>query len=174
VRLFTQAGQLQAEVAVYLQAITSIARTGGSIAATPAKENNMNRTTLLFFVLAAILFFALAQLMATSIFPINPLPMTSAASGEEMYTVYCSSCHGRDARGVSAPDLTTLAKRNNGKFPMLLVKETIRGETRVDAHGPKDMPAWGAAFRYLGSGSRLEIDVRINNLTEYLKTLQEK
>jgi mono/diheme cytochrome c family protein len=100
--------------------------------------------------------------------------MTSAASGEEMYSVYCSSCHGRDARGVSAPDLTTLAKRNNGQFPTLLVKETIRGETRVDAHGPKDMPAWGFTFRYLGSGSRLEIDVRINNLTEYLKTLQEK
>jgi hypothetical protein len=24
-----------------------------------------------------------------------------------------------------------------------MVRETIRGETRVDAHGPKDMPAWG-------------------------------
>jgi mono/diheme cytochrome c family protein len=134
----------------------------------------MKHTTLLFFVLAVILFFALAQLMAKSIFPMSPLPMTSAASGEEMYSVYCSSCHGRDARGVSAPDLTTLSKRNNGKFPTLLVKETIRRETRVGAHGPKDMPAWGFAFRYVGSGSRLEIDVRINNLTEYIQTLQEK
>jgi mono/diheme cytochrome c family protein len=134
----------------------------------------MKRTPLLFLVSGVILFFALAQLMARSVFPISPLPMTSAASGEEMYSVYCSSCHGRDARGVSAPDLTALAKRNDGQFPTLLVKETIRGEARVDAHGPKDMPAWGAAFRYLGSGSRLEIDVRINNLTEYIKTLQEK
>ena len=134
----------------------------------------MKRTTLLFFVCGAILFFALAQLMAKSIFPISPLPMTSAASGEEMYSVYCSSCHGREARGLSAPDLTTLAKRNNGKFPTILVKETIRGEARIDAHGPKDMPVWGVAFRYVGSGSRLEIDVRINNLTDYLKSLQEK
>jgi uncharacterized lipoprotein YajG len=154
--------------------VTPLAPTGGYIAATLAKENNVKHTTLLFFVLAAILFFALAQLMATSIFPINPLPMTSAASGEEMYSVYCSSCHGRDARGVSAPDLTKLAKRNSGQFPTLSVKETIRGDARIDAHGPKDMPAWGFAFRYLGSGSRLEIDVRINNLTEYIKTLQEK
>jgi hypothetical protein len=44
----------------------------------------------------------------------------------------------------------------------------------VDGHGPKDMPVWGVAFRYIGSGSRLEIDVRINNLTEYIRTLQEK
>ena len=47
----------------------------------------MKRTSLLFFVLAAILFLALAQLMAYSIYPINPLPMTSASSGEEMYNV---------------------------------------------------------------------------------------
>ena len=81
----------------------------------------MKRTPLLFFGFGAILFFGLAQLMAESIFPISPLPMTSAASGEEMYSVYCASCHGRDARGASAPDLTTLTKRNNGKFPTLLV-----------------------------------------------------
>jgi mono/diheme cytochrome c family protein len=129
----------------------------------------MKRTTLLFFVLCAIVFFGLAQLMA-----MIPLPMTSAASGEGMYSVYCASCHGLDARGVSAPDLTTLAKRNNGKFPTIQVKETIRGESRVDSHGPKDMPVWGVAFRYVGSGSRLEIDVRINNLREYISSLQEK
>jgi hypothetical protein len=152
----------------------SVDRTGVSIAARLTKENDMKRISVLFFVVGAILFFALAQLLAKSIFPISPLPMTSASSGEEMYSVYCVSCHGRDAKGVSAPDLTTLAKRNNGKFPTLMVKETIRGEARVDAHGPKDMPVWGVAFRYVGSGSRLEVDVRINNLTDYIRSLQEK
>jgi mono/diheme cytochrome c family protein len=130
--------------------------------------------SLLFFVIGAILLLGLPQVMANSIFPVSPLPMTSAASGEEMFQVYCSSCHGRDAKGASAPNLTTLAKRNNGRFPALMVKETIRGETREGAHGPKDMPAWGIAFRYVGSGSRLEIDVRINNLAEYIRSLQEK
>jgi hypothetical protein len=151
----------------------TIGRTGGSIASAQSKENDMKRMPLLFFVFGAILFFGLARLMAERIFPINPLPMTSASSGEEMYSVYCASCHGREARGGSAPDLTTLAKRNKGTFPTVLVKETIRGEARVDAHGPKDMPAWGVVFRYVGSGSRLEIDVRINNLTEYIKSVQE-
>ena len=134
----------------------------------------MKPTSLLFFVIGTVLLFGLAQMMANSIFPVSPLPMTSAACGEEMFQVYCSSCHGRDAKGGSGPNLTTLAKRNNGKFPALMVRETIRGETRVDEHGPKDMPAWGVAFRYVGSGSRLEIDVRINNLTEYIRSLQEK
>jgi mono/diheme cytochrome c family protein len=60
-----------------------------------------------------------------------------------MFQVYCSSCHGRDAKGGSGPNLTTLVKRNDGKFPAVMVRETIRGETRVDAHGPKDIPAWG-------------------------------
>jgi Cytochrome C oxidase, cbb3-type, subunit III len=132
------------------------------------------RTTLLFFVIGVMLLFSLPQMLANSIFPVSPLPMTSAASGEEMFAVYCSSCHGRDAKGASGPNLATLSNRNNGKFPTEMVRETIRGEARVDAHGPKDMPAWGVAFRYVGSGSRLEIDVRINNLTEYIRSLQEK
>ncbi len=134
----------------------------------------MKPPTPLFFVCGAIVFLALTLLMPNPLSSITQLPMTSASSGEEMYSVYCVSCHGRDAKGVSAPDLTTLAKRNNGKFPTLFVKETIRGETRLDAHGPTDMPVWGTAFRYLGSGSRLEIDVRINNLTDYIRSLQEK
>jgi hypothetical protein len=34
------------------------------------------------------------------------------------------------------------------------------------------MPVWGPAFRYMGSGSRAEVDVRIDNLTRYLEALQ--
>ena len=134
----------------------------------------MKRPASLFFVCGAIVFVALTLLIPKPLFPANWLPMTSAASGGEMYSVYCVSCHGWDARGAGAPGLTALAKRNNGRFPTLLVKETIRGESRAKAHGPREMPIWGQAFRYLGSGSRLEIDVRINNLTDYIRSLQEK
>jgi mono/diheme cytochrome c family protein len=70
--------------------------------------------------------------------------MTSAASGEEMFAVYCSSCHGKNAKGGPAPDLTTLAKRNNGQSPAVTIKKTIRGEVRVDSRDPKDMPAWAS------------------------------
>lgn len=133
----------------------------------------MKLNPVLYVVLFLILFLVFAQLMAKRAFPGKSLPMTSMASGEEMYLVYCASCHGRDGKGASAPALTGLSKKNGGKFPTLLVKETIRGDGRIAAHGPKDMPSWGAVFRYAGSGSRLEVDVRINNLTDYVQSLQE-
>ena len=129
---------------------------------------------VLFIVLLLALLLALAELAATTILPMG-LPNTSALSGEEMYAAYCASCHGRDATGgPSAPDLRVLSKQNNGKFPLAFVKEAIRGESRMAAHGPKDMPVWGRVFRYVGSGSRLEVEVRISNLAEYLKSLQIK
>lgn len=111
-----------------------------------------------------------------------PLRATPIGAGEEMYVSYCASCHGRDARGTGpvvpalkrqVTDLTMLAQRNAGKFPAERVKATIRGDSMVVAHGSKDMPVWGPLFRYLGGGSRAEVDVRINNLTRYIESLQE-
>ena len=133
----------------------------------------MKGTTMLFFVIGVILLLGLAQGMASFTFP-SPLRATSANSGAEMFAVYCSSCHGREAKGGSGPDLTLLAKRNAGEFPASRVKEVIRGEGRAYAHNFKDMPAWGSVFRYVGSGSQLEIEVRINNLTEYIGLLQQR
>jgi hypothetical protein len=44
-------------------------------------------TSLLFFMIGTIVLFGLAQMMANSIFPVSH-PMTSEASGEEMFQVY--------------------------------------------------------------------------------------
>ena len=110
-----------------------------------------------------------------------PLRPTPAGAGGEMYLNYCASCHGRDGTGsgpvspalkARTTDLTTLAKRNNGEFPVERVKATIRGDLLVVAHGPKDMPVWGPWFRYLGGGSHAEATVRIDNLTRYIESLQ--
>jgi len=110
--------------------------------------------------------------------PLRPIP---ACAGAEMYLNYCASCHGRDGTGsgpvspalkARTTDLTTLAKRNNGEFPVERVKATIRGDLLVVAHGPKDMPVWGPWFRYLGGGSHAEATVRIDNLTRYIESLQ--
>ena len=55
-----------------------------------------------------------------------PAPRTSATSGKEMYLAYCATCHGKEGKGdgpvasalkVPPADLTTLSKRNDGKFP---------------------------------------------------------
>jgi len=115
----------------------------------------------------------------TEQFPVVPTPV---GAGEEMYVSYCASCHGRDGRGSGpaaaalnspATDLTTLAARNNGAFPTKRVKASIRGDQQVVAHGTKEMPVWGPLFRYVGGGSRAEVEVRINNLVRYIQSLQE-
>lgn len=80
---------------------------------------------------------------------------SSPASSSEMYTSYCAVCHGVDGKGdgpaadalkVAPPDLTTLAKKNGGKYPTDHVTSAIRGDRRLAAHGSKEMPLWGDLF----------------------------
>jgi mono/diheme cytochrome c family protein len=75
--------------------------------------------------------------------------------GKTEFLSSCASCHGTDGKGkgpVSAelkatpPDLTVLAKKNNGVFPVAAVFEIIDGRKSVSAHGTGEMPVWG--FRY--------------------------
>jgi mono/diheme cytochrome c family protein len=130
----------------------------------------MKITTLLVILLLFVAPWAKAQSGPKILRP------TSATSGEEMYLSYCADCHGRDGRGLkaTATNLTTLAKANKGVFPADRVKETIRGDVDVVAHGPKDMPDWGSLFTYVGSGSKPEVELRVHHLSEYVRSLQVK
>jgi hypothetical protein len=67
----------------------------------------------------------------------------------------CASCHGTDGKGkgpvseqlkVPPPDLTMLAKNNNGVFPTNAVYETINGLKTIPTHGTREMPIWGYRF----------------------------
>ena len=115
----------------------------------------------------------------------TPITPTSAASGEEMYMSYCAVCHGKAGKGdgpaasaLKAPpaDLTTLAKKNNGKYPADHVSSVLRFGVEAPAHGTKDMPTWGPLFRSthpVEHGTELE-ELRIVNLSNYIKSLQTK
>lgn len=114
-----------------------------------------------------------------------PIQMTSASSGKEMFAAYCAACHGKDAKGlgpassalkVPAPDLTTLAQRNGGKYPGARVMSTISfGPEAPKAHGSKDMPTWGPLFSSLASTAYSpEVAQRITNLNQYIESLQVK
>jgi len=112
-----------------------------------------------------------------------PIKPTSAASGQEMYTNYCAVCHGKDGKGggpaadaLKTPptDLTTLAKKNGGKYPALHVTSVIRGEGNLPAHGSKDMPVWGPLFWHLSQGHEGEVQQRVSNLDHYIESLQAK
>jgi mono/diheme cytochrome c family protein len=110
-------------------------------------------------------------------------PVTSAASGKEMFNAYCASCHGTDAKGdgpaapalKNAPaDLTMLAKTNGGKYPSDKVTAVLRGERTLVAHGGQEMPVWGPVFRKLSQGHEGEMQQRIANLNRYIESLQAK
>ena len=112
----------------------------------------------------------------------TPVTPTSAASGQEMFKTYCAPCHGQDGRGTgpaaaalkkSPANLTELTSRNGGKFPELKVFATIKGDADVSAHGSKDMPVWGALFPSVSRGEG-EVQLRISNLTDYVKSIQGK
>lgn len=86
---------------------------------------------------------------------------TAAAQAEDVdigkseFQSSCASCHGADAKGkgpvsdqlkIPPPDLTMLAKNNNGVFPTNAVYETIYGSKTIPAHGTREMPIWGERF----------------------------
>ena len=107
---------------------------------------------------------------------------TSPSSGKDMFTSYCAVCHGTDAKGggpavaalkMPPPDLTTMTKRNGGKFPELRVFNTINGDLNMPAHGSKEMPVWGDVFRSMERDNAAQ-QMRVSNLTKYLESLQTK
>ena len=112
-----------------------------------------------------------------------PAPPTSAASGKQMFEAYCASCHGTSGKGdgpaagalKSAPaDLTSLTKKNGGKFPADRVTSILRGQATVTAHGNRDMPVWGPVFWHMSQGHEAEVHQRVANLTRYVESLQAK
>ncbi len=73
---------------------------------------------------------------------------------------------------VPPPDLTLLSKKNNGKFPSLHVCQVIKGDTALAAHSSKDMPIWGPVLLSMGGHNEAEMQLRINNLKNYIESLQ--
>lgn len=110
---------------------------------------------------------------------------SEANGGKQMYLQYCSSCHGRTATGngpvsrdlkIKVPDLTILAKKNYGVYPLDDVMATIDGRRVVRAHGERDMPVWGENFRAEAEGKRYpEVTtlLKAKIIAEYLSTLQK-
>lgn len=112
--------------------------------------------------------------------------------GKDEYDVSCAVCHGYTGKGngpmmsqlvIRMPDLTMLAKNNNGVFPFDRVYQIIDGRQEVKSHGSRDMPVWGQRFNrqssvyfdnYPPQDSELAARSRILALTEYLYRLQAK
>jgi len=103
--------------------------------------------------------------------------------GEKVFHGYCTSCHGEDARGagpiatvlrVAPVDLTLVAERSGGVFPVDEVVKKIDGRRPVPGHGRSEMPVWSELFRE-AEGGRGEEAVRqkVVALAHFLRSIQE-
>lgn len=110
--------------------------------------------------------------------------------GKREFAANCASCHGVDGKGKgplvellrrSPPDLTQLAKSNQGVFPMSRLYEVIEG-ANVPAHGSRDMPVWGLDYRIKDAEYYMDtpydagalVRSRILALLEYINRLQAR
>ena len=114
----------------------------------------------------------------------SPRKLIASMEGKDLYLAYCASCHGKLGKGdgpvasaLKGPlaDLTSISKRNRGKFPREEMEKIILGEQKSarSAHGSEQMPVWGPVF------SKVEKDqdfglVRVRRVVEYLISIQAK
>jgi mono/diheme cytochrome c family protein len=134
--------------------------------------------------------YAVATVVAS--FPLVTFAQQKVDLGKREYDSNCAVCHGLGGKGdgpyaadvsvTGVTNLTLLAKKNNGVFPFTRVYEFIDGTQTVRAHGPRDMPIWGADYKVKGAEYYMDVPydpaiyvrARILALTEYVYRLQAK
>ena len=107
--------------------------------------------------------------------------------GKREFESKCAVCHGSDGKGNgpyaeqlkrALPDLTTLAQRNGGVFPVSRTFDNIEGAGK--GHGTRGMPVWGLDYSIqatealpdLPYNQAVYVRTRIMALLEYLNQLQ--
>lgn len=106
--------------------------------------------------------------------------------GEREFEANCAVCHGENAKGngilvsslkVAPPDLTLLAKKNGGVFPIKRLYDVIDGRAQIAVHGSRDMPIWGTRYSTNAPenyNQQVYVRTRIINLIDYLHRIQQK
>jgi mono/diheme cytochrome c family protein len=155
---------------------------GEDIAVTPSNKTPAAEKWLAVVAFVAVTAAGVALLQARP--PATPeQPLIGSIRGDKLYAAYCASCHGENAKGnvpmaawlkVQPADLTRIAARNGGKFPLERVDRIISGEEALPSgHGTRAMPVWGPVFSQVTRDQDLG-KVRIDNLARYLRDIQSK
>jgi mono/diheme cytochrome c family protein len=124
-------------------------------------------------------------LLATAAFADDATQEFSA--GKDEYQKACAACHGGSADGNGElatmfkspiPDLTGIAKRNDGVFPLLSIIQAIDGRAVIRGHG-NPMPVFGNRYRAEADqadamfGSEAIARGRVLELALYIQSIQE-
>jgi len=114
----------------------------------------------------------------------KPAPKpANAAFGQETFLKHCASCHGKTAKGDGPaafvlrrqpPDLTTLSKRHEDKFPAGYVSSVLLFGESFASHGSEDMPIWGSRFKTLDPVHDPTGQQHIDDVVAYTQSLQVK
>lgn len=130
--------------------------------------------------------FATLVFAVTGALVAGPLAAQDAGEGRALYERHCATCHGIDAKGngpmapvlvVQPVDLTTLAQKNDGVFPLLRVVKRIDGRDPLVSHG-SPMPVYGDFFEgddtalKLSSGQPVMTSRAIADLVAYFTAIQ--
>lgn len=132
----------------------------------------------------------MAVLLAGAALAQSAAPNRQNDFGKREFEANCASCHGVNGKGNgplvgflsrSPTDLTLLAKKNQGVFPMSRLYDVIDGEG-LPAHGSRDMPVWGREYRikdaeyYVDTPYPYEsmVRARLLALLEYINRMQER
>lgn len=105
------------------------------------------------------------------------------ASGKTTFMNYCASCHGLEGTGdgpaasaLKPPptDLTTLLKKNQGKYPAGFVAAVLKFGRNLAAHGSPDMPVWGSVFKAIDPVHDPTGQRHVDDVVAYIECLQIK
>jgi mono/diheme cytochrome c family protein len=118
---------------------------------------------------------------ALTVFTRGSAQSAAIDEGRRLYNTYCASCHGTTGVGNGPvapfmrrppPDITNMAAANGGMFPTERVRRIVDGR-EVEAHGDREMPVWGDAFK-VATGQRAEqVRARIDAIVSYLSSIQK-
>lgn len=133
----------------------------------------------------------LTGFLSVSLTPVQAQVEPIEEIGKQEFIRSCAACHGESGRGdglvaelllVKPPDLTSISKRQGGKFPAPWVYRIIDGRNDLRPHGSKEMPIWGDRYRAdtlrglplpLNVSADAVIHGRILSLVFYLDLIQE-
>lgn len=113
--------------------------------------------------------------------------MPEPPEGAPLFAENCAACHGQSGQGngplageldAAPPDLTLIAARNDGTFPMARVLSQIDGYTRMQGRD-QVMPEYGALLEgptvpvELGEGELSPVPRPLAAIVAYLQDIQK-